>query len=46
MNEQDYDKAYEAMSDHRVECGCYEMGDMCYDGQGEFTHATSEECNN
>lgn len=36
----------EKLIDVTNECGCYELGDWCYDREGEVTHLPSEECNN
>lgn len=36
----------EKASEFKVECGCYELEDFCYDGTGEPTHSPEEECNN
>jgi hypothetical protein len=33
------------LQDLKEECGCYELGDFCYDRQGNPTHARGEECN-
>lgn len=32
------------LQDITNECGCYELGEMCYDKQGNPTHLTNEEC--
>ena len=40
------DKQHELLQDAKVECGCYEVGDGCFDTFGNFTHLASEECNN
>ncbi len=40
------DKDIELLNDQKAECGCYEVGEQCYDKQGEPTHLTSEDCNN
>ena len=37
---------YEKLYDVTADCGCYELGDVCYDRVGDPTHASSEECNN
>ena len=36
----------EYLMDVTKDCGCYELGDMCYDGDGNFTHNSDEECIN
>ena len=38
------DKQREFLQDVTGECGCYELGDVCYDRQGEYTHEANEEC--
>ena len=30
--------------DFKAECGCYEVGDCCYDRDGDLTHMANEEC--
>jgi len=31
--------------DIKNECGCYELGEWCYDREGNPTHLSEEECN-
>lgn len=38
-------KAEELLSDLREPCGCYVLGDWCYDRDGNITHGVDEECN-
>jgi hypothetical protein len=35
----------EYLLDLKAPCGCYEMGDWCYDKDGNPTHLADEECN-
>jgi hypothetical protein len=35
----------EKLLDVKNNCGCYELGDTCYDKEGNPTHGTNEECN-
>lgn len=39
------DKERELLNDVSAGCGCYELGDACYDRDGDFTHDSDEECN-
>jgi len=41
----DNDKAQEYISDALNDCGCYEVGDFCYDREGNPTHPSGEKCN-
>ena len=38
------DKQIELLNDLKASCGCYELGDACFDRTGEYTHELSEEC--
>lgn len=40
----DSEKAREYQLDVTAACGCYELGDYCYDRKGNPTHASNEEC--
>lgn len=40
------DKQQELLNDMKGECGCYQLGDLCYDREGNPTHEVGEECNN
>lgn len=40
------DNAMDKVYDYLAECGCYELGDMLYDREGDFTHMLNEECIN
>lgn len=42
----DKEKQREYLQDITGDCGCYVMGDWCYDKNGVPTHASDEECNN
>ena len=46
MNQDKQDKQMEYVADCGAECGCYELGDFCYDREGNPTHETGGECNN
>ena len=39
------DKQEELFNDAKAECGCYKIGDWCYDKWGDTTHSAKEECN-
>lgn len=34
----------EYLNDIKNNCGCYQLGDECYDREGDFTHSSNEEC--
>lgn len=38
------EKQEELLNDVKGECGCYVLGDYCYDKEGNPTHAVGEEC--
>ena len=42
----DYENIAEKLNDVSAGCGCYELGDWCYDHDGEPTHEAGQECNN
>lgn len=45
--EMEQDKQQELLNDLKSgQCSCYELGNACYDKQGDYTHEASEECNN
>ncbi len=39
------EKQKELLNDVTGDCGCYELGDYCFDREGEPTHVSNEECN-
>ena len=39
------EKEIELLQDLENKCGCYELGDYCYDREGNPTHSNLEECN-
>lgn len=39
------DKEQELLDDVTAGCGCYRLGDVCYDREGNPTHEANEECN-
>lgn len=38
------DKEQELLLDNKDGCGCYIVGDWCYDKEGNTTHSANEEC--
>ena len=38
------DKDWELINDLKEICGCYALGESCYDKVGDFTHTKGEEC--
>ena len=39
------DKELELLNDVKEGCGCYFVGDWCYDREGNRTHHINQECN-
>ena len=35
----------ELLNDAKTDCGCYKIGNWCYDKMGDKMHLVNEECN-